>query len=200
MFSGIVEATASVNRTQSLQNAVQIFVQKPRNFDDVGLGDSISSSGVCLTVEKITADELQFSLGQETLNVTGWSAANLTGRVLNLERSLRLGDRIHGHLVSGHVDTTGRVAVVEKGDSWFVGFEIPDLDRRYVWTKGSITINGVSLTVNKISGAVVEVCLIPETLLRTNLNDLKPGDTVNVEYDYWAKAFVNFQEQREAAR
>jgi riboflavin synthase len=91
-----------------------------------------------------------------------------------------------------------KVSAIEKGESWFVRFEFPKLDRRYLWTKGSVTLNGVSLTVNKIVGDAIEVCLIPETILRTNLKELAPGDSVTVEYDYWAKAFVNFQEQREA--
>ncbi len=197
MFSGIIEARARVIETHKLQNTVQILVERPEAFTDISGGDSIATNGVCLTIEKFSDKTIQFTLGEETLKVTGWSAEKLLGQFVNLERSLRLGDRIHGHLVSGHVDTVGVVTSVEQNDSWFVSFHIPRLDRRYVWNKGSITIQGVSLTVNRVEGETVEVCLIPETLLRTNLNLLAPQQIVNIEYDYWAKAFVNYQEQRQ---
>jgi riboflavin synthase len=197
VFSGIVEANSKIVQTEGLDGLVQIIVKKPEGFDDIRLGDSIATNGVCLTAEKISDDSIQFSLGQETLNITGWTADNLKNKTVNLERSLKFGDRIHGHLVSGHVDTMAKVSTIEKGESWFVRFDFPKLDRRYLWTKGSVTLNGVSLTVNRIVGEAIEVCLIPETILRTNLKELCEGDPVTVEYDYWAKAFVNFQEQRE---
>lgn len=199
MFSGIVEVTTPVLRATSLKDAARIIVARPGSFNDLTIGDSIATNGVCLTVEKFDDREIQFSLGAETLKVTGWSADILLDQSLNLERSLRLGDRIHGHLVSGHVDTTATVNFIEKGESWIVSVRIKNLDRRYVWAKGSITLNGVSLTVNALTDEVLEVCLIPETLSRTNLKNLVPSQVLNVEYDYWAKAFVNYQEHKKEA-
>jgi riboflavin synthase len=196
MFSGIVEGVEPVLRSSQKQDTLQIFVKRPAFFNDLKNGDSISLNGVCLTVENFNETEIQFTLGQETLQVTGWTAESLQGSTVNLERSLRLGDRIHGHLVSGHVDTVAKTITVEKGESWNITFEIKKMDRKFMWAKGSVTLNGVSLTVNKIEDRQLMVCLIPETLLRTNLKDLNVGDIINVEYDLWAKAFVNYQEQR----
>lgn len=197
LFSGIIEGAALITECRVFQNTLKIIIEKPTHFDDIKTGDSISTSGVCLTVEEISEKSLTFTLGQETLNVTGWNSEALQGQLMNLERSLRLGDRIHGHLVSGHVDTTAKVVSLEKGESWVMRVEVPAMDRRYVWAKGSITLNGVSLTVNKIFENTIEVCLIPETIMRTNLKNCFVGQVVNVEYDYWAKAFVNYQEQKE---
>jgi riboflavin synthase len=196
MFSGIVEGVEPVLRSSQKQDTLQIFVKRPPFFNDLKNGDSISLNGVCLTVENFNDAEIQFTLGQETLQVTGWTAESLQGSTVNLERSLRLGDRIHGHLVSGHVDTVAKTISIEKGESWNITFEIKKMDRKFIWAKGSVTLNGVSLTVNKIEDRHLTVCLIPETLLRTNLKDLHNGDIINVEYDLWAKAFVNYQEQR----
>lgn len=196
MFSGIVEGLEPVLRAQPKNDTLQIFVQRPATFDDIKRGDSIAVNGVCLTVEEFDAKEMQFTLGFETLQVTGWSADSLLKTPVNLERSLRLGDRIHGHLVSGHVDSTAETVSVEKGESWILQFHLKNFDRKFTWPKGSITLNGVSLTVNSIQGSQLSVCLIPETLARTNLQNLKSGDVINVEYDLWAKAFVNYQEQR----
>jgi riboflavin synthase len=196
MFSGIVEGVEPILRSTQKQDTVQIFIKRPAFFNDLKKGDSIAVNGICLTVEDFNNSEIQFTLGAETMKVTGWTAESLLKLPMNLERSLCLGDRIHGHLVSGHVDTLAKTLFVEKGESWIVAFEIQDFARKFVWPKGSITLNGVSLTVNKIEGSRVEVCLIPETLLRTNLQRLKVGAVINVEYDLWAKAFVNYQEQR----
>lgn len=196
MFSGIVEGVQPVVKSIAIKDTLQIEVQRPADFDDIKIGDSISMDGVCLTVETFNSETIQFTLGFETLKVTGWTAESLLNRPVNLERSLRLGDRIHGHLVSGHVDGRAEVVSLEKGESWLVILEIKNFARQFMWPKGSVTFNGVSLTVNNIEGSRVSVGLIPETLKRTNLQFLKPGDGVNVEYDLWAKAFVNYQEQR----
>lgn len=195
MFSGIVEAKAPIIEAQSFQDTVRICVEKPVSFDDLSLGDSISTNGVCLTVESFDEKSMSFVLGRETLEVTGWSEESLNGQEVNLERSLRVGDRVHGHWVSGHVDTMGQVKSVDKGESWVVEVSVTDFDPKLAWQKGSLTINGVSLTINKIVANVLSVCLIPETLERTNLKLLSSGDNVTIEYDTWAKAVVNYQEQ-----
>jgi riboflavin synthase len=193
MFSGIVEAKTNLlsftpenpNPTQ----ATQIIVEKPSEFNDISLGDSIAVNGVCLTVEGFSATTMQFALGAETLKVTGWTAENLKSKPLNLERSLRFGDRLHGHLVSGHVDAMGRVSHSEDlGGSWLLKVQIPAQLSAMVWPKGSIAINGVSLTVNAVTQNEIEVCLIPETLRRTNLSSLQKGDPVTLEVDPMARA------------
>lgn len=190
MFSGIVEATSKVLSTQIRQDAITVKVERPSDFEDIKSGDSISSNGVCLTVENFDQKTLQFTLGAETLRVLKINPETLNGQIWNLERSLRFGDRVHGHLVTGHVESLGTVVKAEAwGDSWLLQVEVPQSLRRYIWPKGSIALHGVSLTVNKFENGIVEVCLIPETLKRTNLGTLKVGDLIHVETDYLAKAY-----------
>jgi riboflavin synthase len=198
MFSGIIEACAPILSVEPRGDLLTIFVKRPASFDDVKLGDSIATNGVCLTVEDFSSEKMKFTLGAETLKITGWNADLLSDQTMNLERSLRFGDRIHGHFVSGHVDATAEVLSVEKSESWILKFSTRSLNSKMLWSKGSIAIQGVSLTLNEVTPQELSVCLIPETLNRTNLKNLKVGDIVNIEYDNWAKAFVHFQEQREA--
>lgn len=198
MFSGIIEACAPIETVEPRSDLITLFVSRPSHFDDIHLGDSIATNGVCLTVEAFTDKHIQFTLGQETLQVTGWTLESLKNQSVNLERSLKFGDRVHGHFVSGHVDTTTTVIDVQKGESWNLKFSKKNINSKMVWSKGSIAIQGVSLTLNEVTESYFSVCLIPETLLRTNLKNIKAGDVVNIEYDTWAKAFVHFQEQREA--
>ena len=198
MFSGIVEAKAPIVRAEEISRdqLTRIWVEKPAAFDDLKLGDSIAADGVCLTVEAFDNKTIQFALAAETLTVTNWKtstdsrgAAGLVGRTVNLERSLRMGDRIHGHLVSGHVDAAARVTRVEDaGGTRFVDIEIPLALRALVWKKGSWALNGVSLTVNSVEGGIATHCLIPETLLRTNLGAVRVGDLVNIEVDVFARS------------
>jgi riboflavin synthase len=189
MFSGIIEAVSEIKSSEPLQNAFRIHVQRPVFFDDLSLGDSIAVSGICLTVEGFNSDTITFSLAAETLKVLEWNPEQWLGKKLNLERSLRMGDRIHGHLVTGHVDSLAFVVRAEAdGESFFLDIIVADSLRPFVWKKGSITINGVSLTINDVVDDVVSVCLIPETLKRTNLGALEVGQFVNVEPDYMARA------------
>ncbi len=193
MFSGIVEAVQPILSVQKGSGPlIRVKVKKPNEFNDLSNGDSIATDGVCLTVEAFDQETITFALAAETLRVLQWSPENpdfLLGKKLNLERSLRFGDRIHGHLVTGHVDSIGLVTKSEGlGENWFLDVKVADSILPFIWKKGSITLNGVSLTVNEIKGSVVSVGLIPETLKRTNLGELKVGGFVNVEPDYMAKA------------
>ena len=197
MFSGIVEATALVLWVNEVEKGklVRIGLSRPRDFNDLKAGDSVSSDGVCLTVESHDDETVVFALAAETLAVTNWQSpsgpSDLVGRRINLERSLKMGDRIHGHWVTGHVDAAVKVTKVEELPGLrVIDVEIPAALRPMVWKKGSWAINGVSLTVNSVDGGVASHCLIPETLARTNLNDLKPGDLVNVEVDVFARALA----------
>ena len=196
MFSGIIEAVSPILTAVESPGVIRIGVQKPAQFDDLKIGDSISTNGVCLTVEKFDRDSIVFALAAETLKVLGLqgSANNLIGQKLNLERSLRFGDRIHGHLVTGHVDSMGNVlARSMEGESLFLEVLVQNSILPFVWKKGSITLNGTSLTVNQVQGNQISVCLIPETQKRTNLGEVKVGDVLTVEPDYMARAIVNRQ-------
>ncbi len=195
MFSGIVEATVQVLFVEKRENVVRVQVSRPTDFNDIKTGDSISCNGVCLTVEEFDSEKMQFSLANETLNLLKIDAEKLPGQTWNLERSLKFGDRVHGHLVTGHVEALGEVVRSEAvGESWFLDVKIPAHAKRYLWKKGSVALHGVSLTVNEFSDNIVSVCLIPETLKRTNLAELKTGQLINVETDYLAKAYFQGQD------
>lgn len=196
MFSGLVEACVSVLDAEVPAGAdeahlLRLILERPSTFVDVRSGDSIACDGVCLTLESFTEHSLQFALAHETLRITGWTALSLRGHRVNLERSLRASDRNHGHLVTGHVDARARVVDVRdaSGVRW-MKIQVPSSLRSQVWPKGSWAVNGVSLTINGVDGDELEHCLIPETLARTNLAQLKTGDDVNVEVDQMARAWA----------
>lgn len=196
MFSGIVEALSPVKSARANGQLVQIEVARPPEFTDIKNGDSIATNGVCLTVEKFDDQTIQFALGAETLHITGWTEQALANSHVNLERSLRMGDRLHGHMVSGHVDGVGQVTKAhEDGGSLFLDVKTPDHLKRYIWKKGSWAVNGVSLTINNVTDdGVVSMCLIPETIKRTNLGSIKVGQTVNLEIDMMARGMITFFE------
>lgn len=194
MFSGIVEAVQPILKAEKSENLLRIWVSRPSFFNDLKTGDSICTDGVCLTLEEQTESQLVFALAFETLNVLKKleiSATAWVGKKVNLERSLKFGDRIHGHLVTGHVESLGKVLrSFADGESWFLDVQIEKDLLPFVWKKGSITLHGVSLTVNSVEDSVVQVCLIPETQKRTNLTEIPVGEHIHVEPDYMAKAMV----------
>ncbi len=200
MFSGIVECTSSLTQILSSQKGelLRFKLQRPNTFTDLKIGDSIAVNGVCLTVEEFDDKEIQFAIGKETLDVTKWSENYLTSTPLNLEQSLKFGDRIHGHLVTGHVDFQGQVDTITK---WKEGLELwvsfPKNNQTYFWPKGSVCLNGVSLTVNEVKDSQLRVNLIPETLRATNLKSLKVGDTLNIEIDTFARGLIHYLKERE---
>lgn len=198
MFSGIIEATSRVVELTSRAQSMHIKLARPAGFDDLKTGDSIAIDGVCLTLESFDDKNLAFVVGFESMRVLGWSEDFMRAHTFNVERSLRMGDRIHGHWVSGHVDSTAPVLKTEpQGESLVIYFRLPAVVLPLVWHKGSIAINGVSLTINSVEGDVISVCLIPETLRRTNLAALKAGDKVNIEPDLLARAINRAIEARE---
>jgi riboflavin synthase len=205
MFSGIVETKITLLEWIPLGQIVRIITDKPSSFNNLSIGDSIAVNGVCLTLEAYDVTTMQFALGPETLKVTGWSEELLKNASLNVERSLRLGDQIHGHLVSGHVDAmalvSGAQAISDDGEisTLILTLTLPKSLRALVWQKGSVALNGVSLTVNSVHDLAdeqtqIQVCLIPETLRRTNLAKLKVGDWVTVEADQYARAMHRLRE------
>ena len=156
-------------------------------FKRTDVGSSISCSGTCLTVEKYNKNFIKFYISKETLNKTTFKFLK-KGCLINLEKSLRYGNRISGHFVQGHVDTTCSVKKIQFiGKSWLIYFDLPRKFKKYLVTKGSIAINGVSLTIAKILKYGFQISVIPQTLKFTNLFLLKEKDLVNVEFDILAK-------------
>jgi riboflavin synthase len=189
MFTGIVETTGRLARIEPRGGDVRLMIDAGAlDSGDVAIGDSIAVSGVCLTAIAIgSSGTLAFDVSTETLSRTSLGSLSVGERV-NLEKALRLADRLGGHLVSGHVDGLGRVVAIEadaRSQRWM--FELPPELARYVATKGSIAIDGVSLTVNEVDGHRFGVNLIPHTIEVTTLGDRKVGDPVNVEVDMVAR-------------
>jgi riboflavin synthase len=186
MFSGLVAAVGRVAAVTPAAGGLRLRVDAGGlDLADVAVGDSIAVNGVCLTVVARTGEGFEADVSQETLRST---AGFGPGAAVNLEKALRLSDRLGGHLVSGHVDGVGVVTrVTQLGDNRLLAVAAPAELGRYIARKGSITVNGVSLTVNEVSGAEFSVNLIPHTLAATNLAALGAGDRVNVEADLLAR-------------
>lgn len=200
MFSGIVEAHGLIINSQSRtsldgNNLVQLQVQRPSDYTDLRAGDSIAINGMCLTLEAWDQESMTFTLAAESLRILEIVQPDpLVGLPVNLERSLRFGDRIHGHLVSGHVDARGQILEIQTtGGSWEMDIGFPKMMAPYIWKKGSVAVNGVSLTVNSVDKGKFRVCLIPETVKRTVFQFSKAGDAVNLEADWYAKAMFHWQ-------
>lgn len=202
MFSGIVEARSKVKKISQLKSSIRIQIDRPKSFKDIKIGDSISTNGVCLTVEAMTPKTIQFCLGTETLQVLGSKFSYWQTYPVNLERSLQFGQRVHGHLVTGHVDASARITKsFADGECWQMQIEFPKELAAYFWKKGSVCLNGVSLTVNQVLKVGktyrLEVCLIPETMKSTNLTQYQVNDYLNIEADYLAKAYIESRVRNE---
>jgi riboflavin synthase len=190
MFTGIIQAVGHISHlSESGGGDARVTVAGGGlDLSDTQLGDSIACNGVCLTVVEKAADGFGVDVSGETFSCTIGFAP---GDRVNLEKAMRLSDRLGGHLVSGHVDGVGEVvhfAPVAGGDgSWRLDIRAPDKVGRYLAPKGSIAVNGVSLTVNRVQGTEFSINLIPHTLEQTMLKDLKPGTKVNLEADMLAR-------------
>lgn len=191
MFTGLVSAMGTVAAVDDRPGLRRLTVDSPYDAAGIALGASITHDGVCLTVVEVAPQaggaRHVVELAAETLAVTSLARLAVGDRV-NLERSLKLGDELGGHLVSGHVDAVGRVsAVAQEGEGWRVHIEAPASLAGLIAPKGSIAVDGVSLTVNRVAGAVFDVLIIPHTWAVTTLSRLKPGDIVNLEADMLAR-------------
>ena len=187
MFTGIVEELGTVERIEDQGDAVRLSVHGPLVTTDAGLGDSIAVNGCCLTVVTNTDGVFTADVMRETLAKTSLGAFEPGTRV-NLERAVTPATRLGGHIVQGHVDGTGRVISREPSEHWeLVTISVPAELERYLVAKGSITVDGISLTVVDVADGVFTVSLIPETLARTTLGFKQPGDVVNLEADVIAK-------------
>jgi riboflavin synthase len=187
MFSGLVEAKSFVSAMEPEEGGVCIHLSRPAHFSDLKIGDSIAVQGCCLTIVHLDSQVMVFQAGLETLSRTTLGGLE-SGDFVNLERSLRMGDRLGGHLVTGHIDGLGRV--IERRDlaEWAdIVFEAPSELMTQMASKGSITVDGVSLTLVDVETKSFSVALIPHTLTETTLGQLRPGDPVNLETDLLAK-------------
>lgn len=188
MFTGLVEATAEVRALRRQAGGAVLEVGSPETYRDVARGESVAVSGVCLTaVPAAAGGVLRFDVSAETLDRSTLGALR-PGDVVNLERALSLGARLGGHVVQGHVDATSPVTRLDReGGFWRLGVRLDAAWARYVVEKGSIALDGISLTVAALDGEGLEVAVIPETWGATTLCRRRPGDLVNVEVDLLAK-------------
>ena len=187
MFSGIIKHTGKINRIYKNNNNCIIEILSKIKFSKSEIGSSISCSGTCLTIEKYKGNISRFYISKETLRRTNFKFLK-KGDFVNLERSLKYGDRISGHFVQGHVDTTSAIKKINfVGKSQFIDFKLAKKFKKYLIQKGSITINGVSLTISKILIDGFQIVIIPHTLKLTNLIYLSKRSVVNVEFDVLGK-------------
>ena len=202
MFTGIITAVGKIKSATPVGDGLQLQIEVPAHYlDDVALGDSIAIQGACMTATKIEGNTFSLDISRESLNKT--VGLDTVGPV-NLEKAMRLNDRLGGHLVSGHVDGMGKVAhfaavAQDAYGSWLLIIEAPQELAAFLAYKGSIVVNGVSLTVNKTedltNACIVDINIIPHTLQSTTLGNLKQGDPVNLEVDLIARYVARMMSQ-----
>lgn len=189
MFTGIIEAVGTVKSIQQTQGDVRMTIQSATlNFNDVRLGDSIASNGICLTVVDFGQDWYSVDVSRETLSKTALENWGI-GTIVNLEKAMLPTTRFGGHIVSGHVDTIGTIKLIKQDSrSIYVEIGIPDTFAKYVATKGSVTVDGISLTSNLVKGNIISLNIIPHTAQVTNISrHWKVGHKVNIEVDILAR-------------
>ena len=187
MFTGLIEETGEIANIKMASEALYLTVNANKVLDNLKIGDSIAVNGACQTVIEINNSSFTVFASRETLNVTNFLSYK-AGTIVNLERTLRIGDRLDGHIVSGHIDTTAVVKNIKSiGDAYEFSFEIDSKYKNQIVKKGSITINGISLTVANTDNNTFSIAIIPITFEATNLKFLKIGDTVNIETDILGK-------------
>ncbi|OGL43052.1 MAG: riboflavin synthase subunit alpha [Candidatus Schekmanbacteria bacterium GWA2_38_11] len=204
MFTGIIEETGTVISVKSVGNAKELSIKGNKIMDSINIGDSIAVDGVCLTVKDKMGMEFSADLSEETLKLTTLSSIT-SGAVVNLERALRLDDRLGGHLVTGHIDGRGKIMKKPASNqSSEMTIACPKDIIKYVIKKGSIAVNGISLTVASCTETDFTVALIPLTLTLTNLGTKDIGDQVNLEADligkYVEKIFSQFNNEEEISK
>jgi riboflavin synthase len=200
MFTGIVEDRGKILRADARGQGKRLMVRVPAHLTDLHLGDSINVNGTCLTVVEKTGDSVAVDVSSETLEKTTFREVR-EGDEVNLERAMKLSDRLGGHLVTGHVDGVGTL-VERRSERDFIHLriQIPKSVSRYVVTKGSIAIDGISLTVNACGRDEIEITLIPYTLEKTTLIGKRMGDRLNLETDILGKYVEKLMEGRESGK
>jgi len=196
MFTGLIEEIGKVKSTVPLGAGFRISLSAKKVLEDTKIGDSIAINGVCLTVVELFDNGFSFDVSPETLSRSNLKFLKI-GDYVNLERALKLSDRLGGHIVQGHVDTLGKiVAITPLKEHTIFKIEIPREYDKYIVEKGSIAIDGISLTINKIVNNTIELNIIPHTIKETNLQFRKVGDLVNIEFDIIGKYVLRALEQR----
>jgi riboflavin synthase len=196
MFTGIIEELGTITEIETQPDAKRITIQGAVVTSDVSRGDSIAVSGACLTAIELEGDKFTADVMNETLRLTSLGGAKVGDRV-NLERAMNATTRFGGHMVLGHVDGLGEIRNRELSENWeWVRVNVPADLMRYIVLKGSITVDGVSLTVNEIGEGFIGLSLIPETMRLTTLGSKQPGDKVNIEVDIMAKHIERLMEGR----
>ena len=196
MFTGIIEELGKVSAIEKQPDAIRLTIACKEVLSDLKRGDSISCSGTCLTAIEIDDQGFTADVMLETIRRSSLDGVKVGGPI-NLERAMNAATRFGGHIVQGHVDGVGEVVSREKSDNWdWVKIRLPKELMKYVVHKGSITLDGISLTVNEINDDVIAVSLIPETLRVTTLGYKNPGDKVNVEADVLAKHVEKLMESK----
>ena len=196
MFTGIVEELGRVKAIEPQADALRLTIEGPLVVSDANRGDSIAVCGTCLTVVEHDSTSFTADVMQETLNLTSLAGIKV-GDPVNLERAMTAATRFGGHVVQGHVDGLGEIISRTPSENWeLVKVRIPKQLMKYIVLKGSITIDGVSLTVNEVGDDFIGLSLIPETLKLTTLGSKQPGDKVNVEADVMAKHIERLLEAR----
>ncbi|MFN3870699.1 MAG: riboflavin synthase [Aquificaceae bacterium] len=191
MFTGLVEVLGTVEEIKG----GKLIIKAP--FEEVKVGDSIAVNGVCLTATKIDKGLLFFDLSEETLRRSNLGFLK-RGDYVNLERALRASDRLGGHILQGHVDFTSPIVeLTKKGEHWSLKVKIKEGYEMYFVEKGSIGIDGISLTINKVEGSIIHINVIPHTYENTNLKKRRVGDFVNVEVDIIGKYVINYIQRLE---
>ena len=187
MFTGLIEDTGRITTISRHGAAAVLTLTTALPVSEIAIGDSVAVNGACLTVTAKTGATLTFDVSPETIAGTTISGLR-SGSSVNLERALRLGDRMGGHIVTGHIDCIGQLArTSEASGSRVLEFNLPAENSRYLITKGSVAINGISLTVNKVTASGFSVNIIPLTQVATTLSGLKIGEKVNIETDIIGK-------------
>lgn len=196
MFTGIIEELGKVAGIEKQPDAIRLTISCDEVLSDLKRGDSISCSGTCLTAIEIDDKSFTADVMLETLRLSSLDGVKV-GDPINLERAMTAATRFGGHVVQGHVDGVGEIVSREKSDNWdWVRIRLPQDLMKYVVHKGSITLDGISLTVNEVKDNVIAVSLIPETLRVTTLGYKNPGDKVNVEADVMAKHIERLMESK----
>lgn len=191
MFTGLIEEVGKITKVEKAGEAVELIIECNKVITDAGIDDSICVNGVCLTVESFTNNSFKATAVEETMRKTNLGDLTI-GSSVNLERAMSASSRFGGHYVQGHTDTTTAVhSIVKETKNWLFTFDIPTDSAKYLVERGSITINGVSLTIATIQDNRFTVAIIPHTFEHTTFKDFQPGTRINLEFDIIGKYVEN---------
>ena len=193
MFNGIIFNTGKINSIKKDYKSILISIKSNLNIKEKEIGSSVCCNGVCLTVTKVKKDLIYFYISRETINRSNFISIK-KNQIINLEKSLLYGQKISGHFIQGHVDTVAKIKkIIILGKTWIISFKLKDNKyKKLIVEKGSVSINGVSLTISKVLKDNFEINVIPHSLKLTNLKNLKKNDLVNVELDIFSKYIYKY--------